>query len=343
VPGPALAERRPGRFLPEQRSFFWVAAGMLLDQTVCDAVALWVEEEDELRPLLLFSALRLSSGIKQQVQRHFMHHLPGVDQRFFQPVTKARSEDGPVMEGNFPAYARVLLWEEEGRKDLMLLFRTRDQPFSPQEIERAAQAGRLIEMHLQEGRLHERYHRSFLSFCQRILKTGEARHPLLRGHSLATAKLARNVALRLELPTVEVEALAIAAVLHDVGTLLLDPAMLAKHDLSSEELAKVRTHPVLASTFLKEFRFPFDVLRIIRHHHERWDGRGYPDGLAGDQIPLGSRIIGVIEAYEVMTSPQSYRSPVTPNEALNELLRESGTQFDPMVVATFQGIMQAGR
>jgi len=94
VAGPVLAARRPGRFLPEQRSFFWWQPGCCLEQAACDAVALWVEEEDEQRPVLLFSALRLASGIKQQVQRHFMHHLPGVEQRLLQLVTKARSEDG---------------------------------------------------------------------------------------------------------------------------------------------------------------------------------------------------------------------------------------------------------
>jgi putative nucleotidyltransferase with HDIG domain len=270
-------------------------------------------------------------------------HLPGVEQKHLQLVAKARLQEAPVLAGAFQAHTKALLWEEDGRRDLLVMFRALDRSFSVEDADRVAQIGRLLEMHLQEGRLHERYHRAFLSVSHRILKSGEGRHPSIRAHSLATAKLARNVALRLDLSSAEVEAVSIAAILHDVGTLMLDPKMLAKPELSAEELAKIRTHPVLSSTFLKDFKFPFDVLKIIRHHHERWDGHGYPDGLARDQIPVGSRIICAIEAFEVMTSGKSYRSTMTPAQALDELQRESGAQFDPGVVEAFQRIMRKAK
>ena len=163
--------------------------------------------------------------------------------------------------------------------------------------------------------------------------------PSLRPHSLATARLARDLALRLGLPTEEVEAVSIAAILHDVGLLMLDPKMLAKQDLSAEELRKVRSHPELAAVFLKDLRFPFDVVRTIRHHHERWDGNGYPDRLRETAIPIGSRIIGVIEAYEAMTSGKGYRSPVGFRQALEEVASEAGAQFDPGVVQAFRELM----
>jgi putative nucleotidyltransferase with HDIG domain len=341
--GIPLEERRPGRFLPEHRRYFWETAAVLLDLVSSDAAALWVEEADELRPALLYSHAPLSSSMKQQALGQLTFHLPGVEQKLLQLVSKPRVKDAPVLEGAFQAYTKALLWEEDGRRDLLLVFRAGNRPFSAQEADRVAQVGRLLEMHLQEARLHERYHRAFLSVSHRILKSGEGRNPTIRAHSLATAKLARNVALRLDLPSAEVEAVSIAAILHDVGTLMLDPQMLAKPELSAEELAKVRTHPVLAATFLKDFKFPFDVLRIIRHHHERWDGRGYPDGLAGDLIPIGSRIIGVIEAFEVMTSGKSYRSAMTLAQGLDELQREAGAQFDPAVVEALQKIVQKAK
>jgi putative nucleotidyltransferase with HDIG domain len=163
--------------------------------------------------------------------------------------------------------------------------------------------------------------------------------PSLRPHSLATARLARNLALMLDLPTEDVEAVSIAALLHDVGLLLLDPQMLAKPTLTGEEMKKVRDHPELAAVFLKDLRFPFDVIRIIRHHHERWDGRGYPEGLRETAIPMGSRIIGLIEAYEVMTSGKGYRRPQGFRQALVELRNEAGSQFDPAVVEAFSELM----
>jgi HD-GYP domain-containing protein (c-di-GMP phosphodiesterase class II) len=92
---------------------------------------------------------------------------------------------------------------------------------------------------------------------------------------------------------------------------------------------------VLASAFLKDFRFPFDVLRIIRHHHERWDGTGYPDGLKGEEIPIGSRIISIIEAFEVMSSGRGYKPPRGSREILEELRRVASTQFDPSLVSDF--------
>jgi len=303
-------------------------------------VALWVEEPDELRPVLAFSRATLSDALKQQLLAHVTFHLAGVEQKQLHLLARPGDKAAAPLDGAFQTLIHLALGPDSGPRDLLFLFRLEHKALTGAELGRMAQAGRLMEMHLQEGRLHERYHRAFLSVSHRILKSGEGRFPALRSHSLATAKLARNLALRLDLPSTEVEAVSIAAILHDVGTLMLDPGMMAKESLSAEELAQVRTHPVLASTFLKDFKFPFDVLKIIRHHHERWDGRGYPDGLAGEHIPVGSRIIGLIEAFEVMTSGKSYRKAVTLPLALEELQREAGSQFDPAVVEALVQVLR---
>lgn len=336
----ALAERKQGKFLPEQRAFFWELAGVLLELVSADAVALWVEEPDEIRPILAFSRAPLSDALKQQLLGHLTFHLPGIEQKQLQLLARPGDRNAAALDGAFQTLIHLALGGESAHKDLLFLFRLEHKALTGTELARMAQTGRLMEMHLQEGRLHERYHRAFLSVSHRILKSGEGRFPALRGHSLATAKLARNLALRLDLPSTEVEAVSIAAILHDVGTLMLDPAILAKPTLSAEELAMVRTHPVLASTFLKDFKFPFDVLRIIRHHHERWDGKGYPDGLAGEAIPVGSRVIGLIEAFEVMTSGKSYRKAMSLPLALEELQREAGSQFDPAVVEALVQVLK---
>ncbi len=336
----APAERKNGKFLPEQRAFFWELAGVLMDLVAADAVALWVEEPDELRPVLAFSRATLSDALKQQLLAHVTFHLAGVEQKQLHLLARPGDKAAAPLDGAFQTLIHLALGPDSGPRDLLFLFRLEHKALTGAELGRMAQAGRLMEMHLQEGRLHERYHRAFLSVSHRILKSGEGRFPALRSHSLATAKLARNLALRLDLPSTEVEAVSIAAILHDVGTLMLDPGMMAKESLSAEELAQVRTHPVLASTFLKDFKFPFDVLKIIRHHHERWDGRGYPDGLAGEHIPVGSRIIGLIEAFEVMTSGKSYRKAVTLPLALEELQREAGSQFDPAVVEALVQVLR---
>lgn len=326
---------RPGTFLPEQRTFFWEAAALLSQCVEVDAVALWMSEPDEVRPILTYSQYPLSSDLKQQIMAHVTFHLNRVSQQELRIHSRAEWMEQEPLAGVFQTYLPVVLMEEEGSNDMLLLFRMRHQPFTDPEIQRIQQVGRMLGYHLQEGRLHERYHKAFLSVSHRLLLSADARAPELRPHSMNTAKLARALALRLDLASAEVEAVSIAAILHDVGTLLLDPAILAKGRLSVDEMAKMRTHPLLAAAFLRDFRFPYDVLKIIRHHHERFDGRGYPDGLQGDAIPIGSRIIALIEAYEVMSSGKGYKTPKPQREILEEFQREAGAQFDPVLVAEF--------
>jgi HD-GYP domain-containing protein (c-di-GMP phosphodiesterase class II) len=326
---------RPGMFLPEQRTFFWEAAALLSSIVPLAAVTLWMDETQELRPILAYSRLPLASELKQQILAHATYHITRVEEKDLRILAQSEWVHENPLRGTFRTYLPVVLMEEGGGQDLLLLFRLEEKPFTEPEQAHIQQVARMLGFHLQEGRLHEQYHRAFLSVAHRILSTVEGGTPSLRSHSLNTAKLARNFAIRLELPSQEVEAVSIAAILHDVGTLLLDPAILAKPELAPEDLARIRTHPVLASAFLKDFRFPFDVLRIIRHHHERWDGTGYPDSLRGEEIPIGSRIINIIEAFEVMSSGNGYKSPKASREILEELRRGASGQFDPNLVSAF--------
>ena len=339
APPPANPDRQRGMVPPEQRAFFWEIAGLLSQILSTSAVALWIEDPEEIRPVLAYSTLPLSPDLQQQMLAHATFHLPAVRETDLRLITRVEMPEVPQLTGAFATYMPLLLNETPGGHDLMLVFRLEDQSFSLTEIEAIQQLSRVLALHLQEARLHERYHRAFLSVSHRILQSSESRVPSLRPHSLATARLARDLALRLELPTEEVEAVSIAAILHDVGLLLLDPQMLTKAELNDEEQRNVRNHPELAAVFLRDLRFPFDVMKIIRHHHERWDGLGYPDRLRETAIPMGSRIIGLIEAYEVMTSGKSYRHPRGFRQALEELRNEAGSQFDPVVVEAFCDLM----
>jgi putative nucleotidyltransferase with HDIG domain len=302
-------------------------------------VALWIEDPEEIRPILAFSTLPLSPELQQQILAHATFHLPAVRESDLRLISRTEMPEVPPWTGAFATYLPLLLNETPQGHDLVMVFRLEDHSFSLSEIEAIQQLSRMLALYLQEARLHVRYHHAFLSVSHRILQSGEGRVPSLRPHSLATARLARDLALMLDLPTEDVEAVSIAAMLHDVGLLLLDPQMLAKPTLSDEEMKKVRDHPELAAVFLKDLRFPFDVVRMIRHHHERWDGLGYPEGLRETAIPMGSRIIGLIEAYEVMTSGKSYRRPQGFRQVLAEIRNEAGSQFDPAVVEAFSELM----
>lgn len=317
----------------EQMEFFWQVARLLFQVMPLDAVALWMQEAEKLRPVLVYSDRPLAMELQQQILVHTSNQLPLVKKENLRILSRPANHKETPLDGTFKVSVLSPLGDAEtGGGDLLLLFRLSDQPFSENALALMRQVGILLNRHMEEGRLHERYHRAFLSVSHRILKSGEGRSPNIKEHSLTCAKLSRGVALRMELPTAAVEAISIAAILHDVGSLLLDPAMMSKPELTPEELAKARTHPVLAAAFLKDLRFPFDVLKIIRHHHERWDGKGYPDGLAGEEIPIGSRIIGLVEAFDVMTTGKGYKAPKALAKVLNEIRSESGQQFDPKAV-----------
>jgi putative nucleotidyltransferase with HDIG domain len=339
APPPLNPERKHGMVPPEERAFFWEIAGLLSQILTASAVALWVEDPEEIRPILAYSIFPLSPDLQQQILAHATFHLPLVLEQDLRLITNIDLAESPAIHGAFSTYMPLLLNETTHGHDLMLVFRQEDQSFSLAEIEVIQKLGRILGLYLQEARLHERYHHAFLSVSHRILQSSESRLPSLRPHSLATARLARDLALMLELPTEEIEAVSIAAILHDVGLLMLDPVMLSKPELNAEDLKKVRNHPELAAVFLKDLRFPFEVVKMIRHHHERWDGQGYPEGLRETAIPIGSRIIGLIEAYEVMTSGKGYRRAQGYRQVLEELQNESGSQFDPRIVEAFSELM----
>ena len=143
------------------------------------------------------------------------------------------------------------------------------------------------------------------------------------------------VACKLELPRDEIEYIRIAALLHDVGKIAISEQILLKKDaLTTEELVKMKTHSLVSSNIVKSIDTDHRLIPIILHHHERYDGKGYPDGLELDEIPIGARILAVCDAYEAMVSNRPYRYALNTEEALEELKRCSGSQFDPKVVET---------
>jgi putative nucleotidyltransferase with HDIG domain len=156
------------------------------------------------------------------------------------------------------------------------------------------------------------------------------------GHSRSVAALADMVTRRLGLPEADRRTVHYAALLHDIGKMKLGPGLLsADRPLSADEMRLVQQHPVLGVEMLRPITLWKDVLPIIHGHHERWDGRGYPAGLAGEDIPLGARVVAVAEVFDAMTRDTPYGPKRTPPEALAELEAFAGTQFDPRVVRFF--------
>ena len=333
-PEPPIRVPAPPTF-PEQRTFFWEAAHLLCQVMPAAAVAMWIFDPMESRPILAYSGLPLSLELERQILSLAKEQRPELGDFDLQLLTKAEFYDRNPIHGPFRTLLPIMLEEPSGKADLLMVFRVEDNPFKPHEMEFIRGLARMLGLFLEEGRLHERYHQSFLSVSHRILASAGTKVPYIRDQSLNTAELSRSLARRLELSSQEVEAVTISAILHDVGTLLLDHRILDKPSLSAEDRSKVQTHPILASTFLKDFHFPFDILRIIRHHHEQWDGKGYPDGISGQLIPIESRIIHLVESFQLMTTGTSYRKAKPVAAALEEIRLLSGVHFDPRIADAF--------
>jgi HD-GYP domain-containing protein (c-di-GMP phosphodiesterase class II) len=334
TPAPA-APAAAAPVVPEQFRFFGEVSRLLFQVVPAAAVALWIHDPLEPCPVFTCSLAPLGLQLQREIITLARDQRPDPNHPPLAMLAKVESPQLAPLEGPFRTLLPILLEEPYGKPDLLMVFRVEDRPFLAQEQEYIRGVARMLALYLDENRLHERYHQSFLSVSHRILASAGAKLPNLRAQSLNTAALARRLARRLELSSPQVEAVTIAAILHDVGTLLLDLRILDKPALTAEDLEQVQAHPALASTFLQGFQFPFDILGIIRHHHERWDGKGYPDGIAEAAIPIESRIIHLVESYQVMTTGTAYRAPRAVPSALAELRLLAGLKYDPHLVEEF--------
>ncbi|MAG30772.1 MAG: hypothetical protein CL908_07780 [Deltaproteobacteria bacterium] len=182
-----------------------------------------------------------------------------------------------------------------------------------------------------------------IEFLEVLAETIESRDLFMRGHARRVTFLADLIGARLCLSRDERERLQIAAFLHDIGKvgapsdLLSGEVMLEPHRLEA-----IQPHPAIGERLLRPLDLDATIATVVRHHHERYDGTGYPDGTAGEDIPLGARIIGIVEAFDAMTCERPYSRTQTHDEALAELLRESGRQFDPNLVQIFHELVMSG-
>jgi HD-GYP domain-containing protein (c-di-GMP phosphodiesterase class II) len=171
----------------------------------------------------------------------------------------------------------------------------------------------------------------------------DAYDPLLAAHAERVAANAEAVAKRLGWTEARLDALRLGAVLHDVGKVNVRPEVLAKPGTLDEgELAEIRTHPVEGLWLLAGVPALVPALPCVLFHHERWDGDGYPTRRAGTAIPYEGRVLAVCDAFDAMTSGRPYRPSLTPIDALEEIARCAGTQFDPAVVDAFVVALDAG-
>lgn len=203
---------------------------------------------------------------------------------------------------------------------------------------------RTAQLRDRSARLLESYkllEQSALEAIESLNATVEARDPYTAGHSQRVQRIALAIGEALDLPRGRLEALGLAGLFHDIGKLRVPDAVLMKPGpLTPEEFDLIKRHPDDGANIVGHLRRLRDVLPFIRHHHERWDGLGYPAGLAEDEIPLEAAIVGLADAWDAMTTERPYSRARSTDEAAEEILRGRGTQFAPTVVDAF---LAAGR
>jgi HD-GYP domain-containing protein (c-di-GMP phosphodiesterase class II) len=184
------------------------------------------------------------------------------------------------------------------------------------------------------------------SICQSLLGLAnalEAKDPYTRGHSERVAGLGRRLAETLRLPPGATAAIGQAGLLHDIGKIGVPEQVLRKAGtLDADEWAMMRRHPVVGAQIVAPFEFLAEGAVLIRHHHERIDGSGYPDGLCRDAIPLGARIIAVADVFDALTTDRPYRKALSGDEADRYLAEQAGRTLDDAVVAAFLALRRSG-
>lgn len=304
------------------------------DQVLGEVARLLSTTDDDSSPFRLGGdefALVLLSG-HDRAQRHLealYRRISSASYSHGQPVTVS------VGVGTFPTHGKdveelervadsALYWAKLNGKNRSCIYSPdMVRIYSPDELERRAE------------------HLARLRAAENLVRVVDAKDAYTGAHSERVALYVEGICRQLGLEDALVEQLKLAGRLHDLGKIAISDAVLQKPgSLTREEEQYLAAHPELGASLLDGMEIrPVDVW--IRHHHENWDGSGYPDGLAGEEIPLGSRVILVADAYDAITTDRSYRAASTPEEALRELRRMAGVQFDPAVVTAIEVHLEA--
>jgi HD-GYP domain-containing protein (c-di-GMP phosphodiesterase class II) len=180
-----------------------------------------------------------------------------------------------------------------------------------------------------------------LGFVRSLVSTIDAKDPYTRGHSERVARIARRIAEHLELPPDDLQDIYLAGLLHDVGKIGVDDRILRKPGaLTPEEFAEVQKHPMIGFNILHELKNLQQILPGVRNHHECMNGRGYPDGLMGEEIPLMARILAVADSFDAMGSDRPYREGM-PTEKIDEIFRKgAGSQWDARVIDAYFAVRE---
>ncbi len=187
---------------------------------------------------------------------------------------------------------------------------------------------------------NEKLEKAYLDMVQTLRYTVEAKDTYTRGHSDRVSEYSVLIGEKLGLPEDQIKTLRIGGLFHDIGKIGIPDSILLKPDkLSDDEYSQIKNHPSIGAHILGSAEIFKDIIPIVKHHHERYDGNGYPSRLKGEEIPYIARIAAVADTFDAMTSRRSYRGPIDIEHVKEEIKRCEGTQFDPQIAEVFLDIL----
>lgn len=214
------------------------------------------------------------------------------------------------------------------------------EPFDNSDLDMLGTLASQISIALHNAQLYEDLEASYLSAVRALANSIDAKDAYTRGHSERVASYSMEIGRVMGMNTDEIKNLHIGALLHDIGKIGIAESIINKVSrLTDEEFTEIKTHPSRGASIIEPAKFLKEKVPLIKYHHERYDGKGYPEGLKGEGIPLMARIVCAADSFDAMTSKRAYRDVMPIDEARNELVRCSGTQFDPRVVNAFLEVL----
>jgi len=218
----------------------------------------------------------------------------------------------------------------------LLICYPEERDFTGEDLTRLERLARQTEIAIRSVRQRETLSRFAFETALALTEAIESRDPYTGGHCRRLAEYAALTAKELDLAESDIEVIRLGAALHDMGKIVVPDSILKKPGrLTPEEYAIVKQHCYSGGQICKRVGFLMNAYPIVYYHHERWDGRGYPDGVSGDRIPIGARIVAVMDAYDAMTTDRPYREAMTFEEAQAILRDGGGSQWDPSIVTVF--------
>ncbi len=228
------------------------------------------------------------------------------------------------------------LWVHSQVAGLLIFLRPSSDRFGPEQTRLAALMARQVELTMENLDLYENRQRVYAELVATLGLTLSVRDTSHGPHADQCRDLVRAMAREMNLPKMLTEQIEFGALLHDIGKLGISEALLSKTSaLTDEEYAAVKKHPEIGYRILRDVDFLKGVASIVLYHHEWVNGQGYPEGLAGEEIPLGARMVAIADAWDAMVTDQTYHKAISKNNAVAELRQRAGSQFDPKLVDVF--------